>query len=70
MSIAGSGRKLSLLTLALNRRWQQTKAYWHDEKSRQFEEETIDFIQDNVKAAGEAIDKLDTLIARIRHDCE
>ena len=37
----GSGNRLMTLTKELVREWEQTRQFWNDEKSREFEERFI-----------------------------
>jgi thymidylate synthase len=65
-----SGNKLSAITRELWTQWQQTKAFWKDERSREFEQRYLDELLASVDRAVTAIDQLDKLITKVRKDCE
>lgn len=65
-----SGARLEALTKELRLQWQQTKDYWHDAKSQEFEQKFMMELFPSVDRAVGVIDQLDKLVARIKKDCE
>jgi hypothetical protein len=68
--MTSSGARLEALTKDLRVRWQQTKEYWSDEKSREFEHKYLEELFASVDRAVLVIDQLDKLILKIKKDCE
>jgi hypothetical protein len=66
----GNGLKLATVTKELSYQWQQTKEYWNDAKSEEFERKYIEELLSNVDRAVAVIDELDKLVGKIRSDCE
>ena len=50
--------------------WEQTKTYWHDVKSQQFERDYLEQIADYVTRARAAMEEIDVLVRKVRSDCE
>jgi hypothetical protein len=59
-----------MLTHDLIVHWRETRCFWVDEKSGEFERAYIEPLLVSVNAAAKAIEKLDSLIAKVRTDCE
>ncbi len=70
MSAKGSGSNLAQAVKDLNNAWEQTKSYWNDAKSREFERKYIEVLPGHVTQAMTVIEELDLLLAKIRSDCE
>ena len=70
MSLSVSKTRLATITRDLSNHWHQTKDYWHDEKSLEFERQYIELLTNNVEKAMTVIDDLDKLLTKIRNDCE
>lgn len=68
--MSASGARLEALTKDLRVHWQQTKEYWPDEKSREFEHKYLEELFASVNRAVTVIDQLDKLILKIKKDCE
>jgi len=62
--------RLSALTRELWNQWQQTKQYWSDSRSQEFERKYLSDLVANVDRAISTIEDLDKLISRIRRECE
>ena len=62
--------RLSGITKDLWGHWQETKAYWQDAKSREFEEKYLVELVSSVDKTVGVIEQLDKLLERIRKDCE
>ena len=50
--------------------WEQTKTYWHDVKSQQFERDYLEQVADYVTRARAAMEEIDVLVRKVRTDCE
>jgi len=68
--MSASGARLAAVTKEIMLQWQQTKNYWGDAKSREFEQKYLQELGSGVDKAVAVIDQLDKLIAKIKHDCE
>jgi uncharacterized protein YeaO (DUF488 family) len=66
---AGSSR-LAGLTKELRAQWQDTKNYWKDAKSQEFERRYMEELLASVDRAVTVIEQLDKLATKIRKDCE
>ena len=62
--------RLTGLTKDLWTDWQQTKAYWRDAKSQEFERKYMEELRASVDRTISVIEQLDKLLAKIRKDCE
>jgi hypothetical protein len=65
-----SGNRLSGLTKELRTQWQDTKSYWKDAKSLEFERRYMEELLATVDRTVTVIEQLDKLITKIRKDCE
>ena len=65
-----SGTRLEALTRELRLQWQQTRQYWDDNKSREFEQKYLQELFAGVDRTVTVIEQLDKLLARIKRDCE
>ena len=54
----------------LSLEWEQTKSYWHDLKSQEFQEQYITKLPDYVAQAMAAMEEIDALLRKVRSDCE
>ncbi len=61
--LTGSVRELSL-------QWEQTKNYWRDQKSAEFEKKYLDELFIFTDKTVVVLEKLDELLKKIRTDCE
>ena len=66
----GSGSRLAGLTKELRAQWLDTKNYWKDAKSQEFEKRFIEDLMTGVSAAMTNIDALERVLNKIRDDCE
>lgn len=62
--------RLSAVTKDLLAQWQQTKEYWTDVKSIEFERKYLEELKAGVDAAVTIMEQLDNLLTKIRKDCE
>ena len=65
-----SGSRLVGLTMELRTQWQDTKLYWKDAKSLEFERRFMEELLASVDRTVTVIDQLDKLVSKIRKDCE
>lgn len=65
-----SQNRLMGLTKELRADWEQTKQYWNDAKSREFEKRFLDELFAGVNQAMANIDSLERTLDKIRADCE
>jgi hypothetical protein len=68
--MSASGSRLEGLTKDLRVKWFQTKEYWSDAKSQEFEHKYLDELFASVDRAVLVIEQLDKLISKIKKDCE
>jgi thymidylate synthase len=65
-----SGTRLNGITRELWGQWQQTKEFWKDSKSAEFEHKYLEDLVANVDKTVMVIEQLDKLISKIKRDCE
>ena len=65
-----SGSRLAGITKELRAQWLDTKNYWKDAKSQEFERRFMDELLASVDRAVTVIEQLDKLSTKIRKDCE
>jgi len=70
MNLAGSKSRLVSVTKELYLRWQETKNYWRDAKSEEFERRYLQELFIGVDRTVTVIEKLDELLKKVRTDCE
>ena len=70
MSIATNGKTLAALTKELGLRWADTKSFWKDAKSEEFERKYLAELTAGVEKSTEVFEQLDKLAAKVRSDCE
>jgi hypothetical protein len=58
------------VTKELSLKWDETKNYWKDDKSREFEQRYLQELFAYTDRAVTVIEKLDEILNRIRKDCE
>ncbi len=68
MGVYESCAKIKLSAKDMNIIWQQTKALWKDEKSRQFEEEFMTRLFAEIKKVETALDTIGAILNRIRFE--
>jgi len=61
--------KLMEATEALREAWEETKLHWHDDNSRNLEENHLRPILPNVKLAIDATNRMAEVLARAERDC-
>jgi hypothetical protein len=61
---------LNALTRELSLQWDDTRTYWRDAKSQEFEQRYLRELFAGVEKTITVIDQLDQLLAKVRNDCE
>jgi len=67
--MTGSNNRLMGLTKELRAEWEQTKQFWHDAKSAEFEQRFLDELFDAVNQTMTNIDSLERILAKIHDEC-
>jgi len=70
MNPSGIKNRLVSLTKGIGTRWDETKNYWKDTKSQEFEQRYMNELFANVEKTVTVLEKLDELLAKVRKDCE
>lgn len=70
MSMAGSKSRLAGASKELSLKWEQTKNYWRDQKSQEFEHQFLEELFPGVDKTIAIVDKLNELLKKVRSDCE
>jgi hypothetical protein len=70
MSLSSTRSWVVAVTKELLLKWQETKSYWKDDKSLEFEHRYLQELFVRVDKAVTVIEKLDVLLAKIKKDCE
>ena len=65
-----NGTRLAGATRELWLQWQDTKNYWRDAKSQEFEAHYLSELVATVDKSVAVIEQLDKLLTKIRKDCE
>lgn len=68
--MSASQNRLAGLTNDLRTEWEQTKHYWNDAKSREFEQRFLTELFSAVNQTINNIESLERVLAKIRNDCE
>jgi len=68
--MTGSSNRLTGLTKELRAEWDNTKQYWNDAKSAEFEKRFLDELLTGVNQAVNNIETLERILKKIRDDCE
>ncbi len=70
MSARVGASNLSHATRDLSVEWQQTKNYWRDVKSQQFERQYLEELPAMVGQVITVMEEMDALFRKVRNDCE
>lgn len=68
--MSASQNRLVGLTNELRAEWEQTKHYWNDAKSREFEQRFLTELLSGVNQTINNIESIERVLAKIRSDCE
>jgi hypothetical protein len=70
MSAVGSKGRLLGASKELALKWEDTRNYWRDDKSRDFDRKYMQELFAGMDKAVNVIEKLDELLKKVRSDCE
>ena len=70
MTVTGSKSRLTGASKELALKWEDTKTYWRDEKSAEFERKYLQELFIGIDRAVTVIEKMDELLKKVRSDCE
>jgi hypothetical protein len=70
MSMSGNQGRLVGLTRDIALEWTETKNYWHDTKSEEFERRFMDELSVHVNRAVMVLEQMEELLKKVRKDCE
>ena len=70
MSIGGNKSLLILLTREISLQWSETKNFWRDAKSQEFEQRYMAELSAQVDRTVTILEKLEELLKKVRSDCE
>ncbi len=70
MSVSSSRGTLVASGKQLKISWEQTKQFWQDSKSRDFEERYLLPLFQELDRSGSLLEELDRALYQIRKDCE
>jgi hypothetical protein len=70
MNLSGNKGRLVGLTRDILLRWSETKNYWRDAKSEEFERRFLTELSASVNRTVLIMEKLDEVLKKVRSDCE
>ena len=70
MNLSGNKSRLMGATQELLLRWTETRNYWRDAKSQEFDQKYMQELRARVDKAVTIIEKLDEVLKKVRSDCE
>ena len=70
MSAAVGGAALIQAMKELSAEWDQARSSWRDAKSLDFEEKYLAELPMHIRRAAEAMEELETVLRKVRSDCE
>ena len=70
MSMSGNQGRLVGLTRGLLLEWEETKNYWHDAKSEEFDHRFMSELSVHVNRAVLVLEQMEELLKKVRSDCE
>lgn len=68
--MSASQNRLAGLTNELRSEWEQTKHYWKDAKSAEFEQRFLNELVPAVNQAIATLESLERVLVKLRQDCE
>jgi hypothetical protein len=68
--VSESRNRLVSLTRELLSEWENTRQYWNDSKSTEFEKRFLDELRSGVNAAVTNIESLERILSKIHDDCD
>ena len=69
-STQGSGAQLEAAWRDLSSAWERTTDDWRDVKAQEFAKQFLDRLPGLLSGAKQAIEDIDVLLRKMRHDCE
>ncbi len=70
MSLSGNRGRLIGLTRDLSLQWEETKNYWRDAKSDEFERRFMAELSAQVNRTVMTLEQMEEILKRVRSDCE
>lgn len=70
MSAAAGGAVLIQAMKELSAEWDQARSNWRDAKSRDFEKAFLAELPHHIRRAAEAMEEIETVLRKVRADCE
>jgi hypothetical protein len=70
MNLSGNKGRMVGLTRDILLRWSETKNYWRDAKSEEFERRFLAELSASVNRTVMIVEKLDEVLKKVRSDCE
>jgi hypothetical protein len=70
MSLSGNKGRLVGLTRDISLEWAETKNYWRDVKSEEFDHRFMAELSVHVNRAVLVLEQMDELLKKVRSDCE
>jgi hypothetical protein len=70
VNLGGNKGRMAGLTRDILLRWGETKNYWRDAKSEEFERRFLAELDASVNRTLLIVEKLDELLKKVRNDCE
>ena len=70
MSMSGNKGRLMGLTRDISLEWAETKNYWRDVKSEEFDRRFMTELSAHVNRAILVLEQMEDLLKKVRNDCE
>jgi len=70
MSLSGNKGRLLGLAREFSLEWAETKNYWKDAKSEEFDRKFMVELSSNVNRSITVLEQLEELLKKVRSDCE
>lgn len=70
MSTKTTASNLAQLLRDLTVEWQDTRMYWRDAKSAEFEHKYLEKLPGYVSHARNVMEEIDVLLSKLKNDCE
>jgi hypothetical protein len=70
MSTRSSAANLGQAMKTLRVEWQEARASWRDVKAQEFEQKYLEDLPGQVARAASVIEELDSLLRKVKADCE
>ena len=70
MNLSGSKSRMVGLTREISVQWEQTRNYWRDAKSEEFDRRFMADLSYQVSRTITVVEQLEELLKKVRSDCE